>query len=306
MLAAKKLVLLLSLTVAALPFMGCAAVTGDDEEDDEHEEEGVGQSNDELRSAVSCKERADTAYKGGKAYSIQVIHIGGKPTSKTTGHAFLKMQAAAHAAGVKLSLTSGFRTQAEQTRLYNCYLSKRCNNGNLAARPGFSNHQNGAALDLSTSTWLAKNASKYGFVRTVPKEAWHYEFRGADPGGPCSRGTSSSALPGSDDAPETGNDNDGTPTEATPAAGGLTWVAPTQDSTLTNGFVVKTHANKAGIVKVVYSQGTFDFGTSTQATSDFELKYQFQYMGEKTLTAKGYDASGALLAVDHVDFTLLP
>jgi hypothetical protein len=306
MLAAKKLVFLLAMTVAALPFLGCAAVAGDEEEDDdEHEEEGVGQASDELRSAVSCKERGDTAYKGGRPYSIQVIHIGGKAVSKTTGHAFLRMQAAAHAAGVKLSLTSGFRTQSEQTRLYNCYLSKRCNNGNLAARPGYSNHQNGAALDLSTSSWLSKNASKFGFVRTVPKEAWHYEFRGADPGGPCSRGATTSTLPGDDDvAAPPGSDS--VPTEATPAAGGLTWVAPAQDSTLANGFRVKSHPNKAGIVKVVYSQGTFEFGTSTLAAEDFELKYQFQYMGEKTLTAKGYDASGALLAVDHVDFTLTP
>ena len=307
MLATKKLVCLLAMTLAALPFMGCAAAEQQDEDDDEHEheEEGVGQSSDELRSAVSCKERGDTAYKGGRAYSIQVVHIGGKPVSKTTGHAFLKMQAAAHAAGVKLSLTSGFRTQSEQTRLYNCYLSKRCNNGNLAARPGFSNHQNGAALDLSTSTWLARNASKFGFVRTVRKEAWHYEYRGADPGGPCSRGAVTS-LPGSDDDGAATTSADNEPTEATPAAGGLSWVAPAQDSTFKNGFVVKSHPNKPGIVKVVYSQGTFEFGTSTQATDDFELNYQFQYMGEKTLTAKGYDASGALLAVDHVDFTLTP
>lgn len=306
MLAAKKLLLLLVMTVAAAPFFGCAAPAGDEEEDDDDaEQEPVDESNDELRSTVSCKERTDTAYAKGRPYSIQVIHVGGKPVAKATGHAFLKMQAAAHAAGVRLSLTSGFRTNAEQTRLYNCYRSKRCNNGNLAARPGYSNHQNGLALDLSTSSWLARNASKYGFVRTVSKEAWHYEYRGRDPGGPCSRNASTGepATTGSDD----GDDGEVvTPSEPPIAAGGLTWVAPAQDTTLKNGFVVKTHANKPGIVKVVYSQGTLDFGTSTAASSDFALSYQFQYMGDKTLTAKGYDASGALLAVDHVDFTLTP
>ena len=305
--SASKLAFLLVLSVAALPAFGCASLTGD-EEDDDGETEPVGESNDELRSAVSCKERADTAYRGGSPYAIQVIHVGGKPTTKATGHAFLKMQAAAHDAGVRLSLTSGFRTQTEQKHLYYCYTSKSCNNGNLAARPGYSNHQNGAALDLSTSTWLAQNAGKFGFVRTVPKEAWHYEYRGKDPGGPCSRGTSTTATPGAD---PTGSDDEDsssstTPSTSEPAAGGITWVAPAQDSTVKNGFIVKAHANKEGIVKVAYSQGTYTFGTSTKADDDFALTYTFQYMGDKTLTAKGYDASGALLAVDYVDFTLLP
>lgn len=309
---AKKLALLLALSVAAVPMLqGCAAVTGEDG-DDEHEDEPVGETNDELRSAVSCKERTDVSYNRGVKTTISVINIGGKPTSKTTGHAFLKMQAAAHAAGVKLSLTSGFRTNSEQAYLYNCYQTKRCNNGNLAARPGYSNHQNGAALDLSTSTWLSRNAGRFGFVRTVSKEAWHYEYRGKDPGGPCSRGTTTTT--GSDDADtSTPNDNDNDndtsssqPTEPAPAAGGITWVAPSPDSTLKNGFTVKARANKAGVVKIVYSQGTFDFGTSTNVKDDFALTYTFQYMGDKTLTARGYDASNKLLAEDHVDFTLLP
>jgi hypothetical protein len=294
---AKKLALLFAFAVAALPVYGCAAVTGD-EEDGDQEEEGVGETNDELRSAVSCKESTATAYQSGKAYSIQVINIGGKSVSKPTGHAFLKMQAAANSAGVALSLTSGFRTMAEQTRLYNCYRTGSCNNGNLAAKPGYSNHQNGFALDLSTSSWLAKNAGKYGFVRTVPKEAWHYEYHGKDPGGPCTKGS----TPTGSDAPDTD-----TPTDAPlPSAGALKWVAPTQDSTRANGFIVKSHSTSPAIVKVVYSQGTFEFGTSTAAASDFALTYKFQYMGDKTLTVKGYDASDKLLAEDNVDFTLTP
>jgi len=299
---AKKLAFLLVASVAAAPFFGCAAVTGDDDAD-EHEDEAVGESNDELRSAVSCKEQTATAYQSGRPYTIQVVQIGGKAIAKPTGHAFLRMQAAAQAAGVQLSLTSGFRTMAEQTRLYNCYKSKRCNNGNLAAAPGYSNHQNGLALDLSTSSWLARNASKFGFVRTVSKEAWHYEFHGKDPGGPCTRG----ATPTGDDDPTETDDTPTTPTEdKLPAAGALTWTSPKQDVRVENGFVVKAHATSPSIVKVVYSQGSFEFGTSTAAATDFALSYQFKYMGDKTLTVKGYDAKGALMAVDHVDFTLLP
>jgi hypothetical protein len=296
-LAPKKLVVLLALSVAALPFVGgCANEVGDEEEDD-HEEEPVGEASDELRSAVSCKERTDTAYSRGTPYSIQVIHIGGKAVSKTTGHAFLKMQAAAHTAGVRLSLTSGFRTMEEQRYLYNCYQSKRCNNGNLAARPGYSNHQNGLALDLSTSSWLAKNAGRFGFVRTVSKEPWHYEFHGRDPGGPCSRGQATT-TPGEGDEP--------TGEASNPLNGKIKWVAPTQDSTLENGFTVKSRAYTAAIVKVVYSQGTFVFGESTNKADDFSLDYTFKYMGDKTLTVAAYDANDTLVSRDNVDFTLLP
>src|SRR6185436_12849709 len=66
------------------------------------------------------------------------------------------------------------------------------NNCNRAARPGYSNHQSGTALDLNASasgvgTWLTRNASRYGFTRTVPDEAWHYELTGHAAGqGPCS------------------------------------------------------------------------------------------------------------------------
>lgn len=299
---ATKLVFVLALSVASAPFLGCAAVTGDDEGGD-HEAEGVGASSDELRSAVNCKEHTATGYQSGSPYTIQVVEIGGKPVSKPTGHAFLKMQAAADAAGVKLSLTSGFRTMAEQQHLYNCYQTGSCNNGNIAAAPGHSNHQSGFALDLSTSSWLTQNAARFGFTRAVPKEAWHYEFHGKDPGGPCSHGT-----PTGGDTPDPSAD--GTPTTAAedklPAAGSLTWTSPQQGSEAKNGFVVKAHSKSSAIVKVVYSQGTFEFGTSTAASTDFGLTYQFKYLGEKTLTVKGYDANGALQAVDHVDFTLLP
>jgi hypothetical protein len=305
MLVSRSLLFSLAVSMASFStFVGCAAPTSDDPSDatdGDQEEEPVGQSNDELRSTVSCQERTDLAYDHGKPFSIQVIHVGGKPTTKATGHAFLKMQGAANAEGVRLSLTSGFRTMEEQRHLYSCYVNHSCNNGNLAAKPGYSNHQSGLALDVSTSTWLSRNASKFGFVRTVSKESWHYEFHGKDPGGPCTRGTSSAAAVGSDTPP-----SDGSGSTEVVASGGLRWVAPTQDAMLKNGFVVKTHATSPRVVKVVYSQGTLDFGTSTNAPEDFALSYTFQYMGEKTLTATAYDASGAVVSEDHVDFTLLP
>jgi hypothetical protein len=182
---------------------GCAdtgAVDADEHDGEVEQDPGsIEQGSEELISSVSCKERTDTAYTSGSPSKIQVITIGGKPTSKATGHAFLKMQKAAHEAGVYLAINSGFRTMSEQQYFYNCYKTGSCNNGNLAAKPGYSNHQSGIALDLTTSSWLANNASKYGFIRTVPSEAWHYEYSGADPGGPCSGGRSTETNV--DDAP---------------------------------------------------------------------------------------------------------
>lgn len=136
-------------------------------------------------AGVDCTMTQMQAYQSGSPFTISVFTISGKRVAKPTGDAFLKMRDAAEAAGVSITINSGFRTQEEQQHLYNCYTTKSCNNGNLAAKPGYSNHQNGKALDLTTSDWLVQNAATYGFSRTVPSEAWHYEFNGADPGGQC-------------------------------------------------------------------------------------------------------------------------
>jgi hypothetical protein len=98
--------------------------------------------------------------------------------------AWNRMYTAAKKAGIRLTINSGFRTLRRQQYFWNCYITKRCNGGNLAARPGTSNHGRGIALDLnvgstgtSTYRWLSRNARKYGFIRTVPSEAWHWEKR---------------------------------------------------------------------------------------------------------------------------------
>ena len=120
-------------------------------------------------------------YSSGVARTICVATVDGKPVEVHTADAYLRMQSAAAAAGVSLRIVSGFRTMAQQQYLYNQYL---CCGGNLAARPGYSNHQSGLALDLNTSTggvyrWLAANAGRFGFIRTVPSEDWPWGFRGA-------------------------------------------------------------------------------------------------------------------------------
>jgi len=99
--------------------------------------------------------------------------------------AYLKLKDAAEEDNIQLSINSAFRTfqrQAELRRLF------EAGKGNLAAKPGHSNHQHGQAFDLNTRhnvfdgsdkiyEWLKKNAPAHGFVRTVSKESWHWEYR---------------------------------------------------------------------------------------------------------------------------------
>ncbi|MCB9704246.1 MAG: D-alanyl-D-alanine carboxypeptidase family protein [Myxococcales bacterium] len=142
--------------------------------------------------AIDCAESKDTGYVQGKPFEITVVKIDGKKVEVATANAYYAMQQAAAADGVGLQVVSGFRTMAEQEYLYNCYINCNCNNCNLAAKPGYSNHQSGHALDLNTGApgvynWLETHGGAFGFERTVPKENWHYEWWGGGPAtdGPC-------------------------------------------------------------------------------------------------------------------------
>jgi hypothetical protein len=145
-----------------------------------------------LQGVYDCSERADTGYRSGDPFPITVVTVDGRPVERSTANAYLAMQAAAANDGVSLRIVSGFRTMAEQEYFYDCYLTGNCNNGNLAARPGYSNHQSGHALDLNTSdggvlAWLNAHGPARGWERTVASEDWHWEWWGnpSEYPGPC-------------------------------------------------------------------------------------------------------------------------
>ena len=123
-------------------------------------------------------------YVNGAARKIRIAPIGnGKSMRADAAAKFNQMKAAARRAGVTLSAVSGFRTMAQQKSLYAAY---RAGHGNLAARPGYSNHQGGLSVDVSTPAsyssaaykWLARHGRQYGFVNDVRTEPWHWTFRG--------------------------------------------------------------------------------------------------------------------------------
>ena len=100
------------------------------------------------------------------------------------------MQAAAQQ-GYSISPSSSqygaWRPLSLQNYYWNCYQTKSCNNGNLAAVPGTSNHGWGIASDLSFNNynailWAHDNARSFGLafplcqnVRGRCSENWHIE-----------------------------------------------------------------------------------------------------------------------------------
>ena len=147
-------------------------------------------SQDALTQGTSCDTETQPTYSGGqRTDDVEVIRIDGKKITIPTGNAFLKLRELAQEKGIDLVLNSGFRTMAEQEHLYQCYQTGSCNNGNLAARPGYSNHQSGRALDIGTGQRAALNRlireNGLDWRLTVPSEAWHYEYFGERVSGPC-------------------------------------------------------------------------------------------------------------------------
>ena len=96
---------------------------------------------------------------------------------------YAALVAAAAKEGFEVTINSGFRSYPQQKYLHDGY--KRGLAGfNTAAEAGHSKHQNGIAFDISvpggdgnpTYEWLKSHATAFGFVRTVSKEPWHWEF----------------------------------------------------------------------------------------------------------------------------------
>jgi hypothetical protein len=115
--------------------------------------------------------------------------------SRVSANILALFQAAAKD-GVKMDASSGFRSMAHQLAL--CNANYACQNGDFrkVARPGYSNHQMGLAVDFAepnnlsvgaqtcatrvrdTSSaqwkWLNNNAARFGF-KQYTAESWHWD-----------------------------------------------------------------------------------------------------------------------------------
>src|SRR6185503_10104430 len=122
-----------------------------------------------------------TTARGG-GYSGPLAYRQGQPMRPDVALAFDRLAAAARRAGVWLVISSAYRSDAEQARLYAEHPDPR-----WVAPPGESLHRCGTELDLGPSSaygWLVAHAPRFGFVRRYSCEPWHfgYERRPA----PCS------------------------------------------------------------------------------------------------------------------------
>ena len=152
-----------------------------------------------LNETVAVFEPQDDNQKGPNAAwdagrflkQITLVQIVGKDNqlkfiSLDIADEYLALVNAAAADGVPMPLSSGFRTYPKQAYLYDGFI-RGLPNFNRAAKPGFSNHQDGFAYDFAIDAydgnprydWLKRNGPRHGFVRAVSGEPWHWEYRPA-------------------------------------------------------------------------------------------------------------------------------
>lgn len=117
---------------------------------------------------------------------------------------FLRMADDARQAGITLKSVSAYRSASYQDQLYRRYVAKdgRQQAETYSARPGFSEHQTGLAVDINAASrsahfenttayrWLVENSWKYGFILRYPEgkqditgftfEPWHYRYLGVE------------------------------------------------------------------------------------------------------------------------------
>jgi hypothetical protein len=112
------------------------------------------------------------AFASGGGYSGPLAYRQGKPMRPDVAIAFDRMAAAASRDGVSLTITSAFRSDAEQAVLF-----ARHPDPKWVAPPGQSLHRYATELDLGPPGaygWLATNATRFGFLKRYSWEPWHF------------------------------------------------------------------------------------------------------------------------------------
>ncbi|MFM8792068.1 MAG: transglycosylase SLT domain-containing protein [Solirubrobacterales bacterium] len=116
----------------------------------------------------------DLAFATGGGYSGPLAIRQGHGMRPDVAGAFDRMAAAALRDGVGLAINSGYRSDAEQARLFAANPDPR-----WVAPPGQSLHRCGTELDIgppSAYGWLAANAGRFGFLKRYSWEPWHFGF----------------------------------------------------------------------------------------------------------------------------------
>ena len=147
---------------------------------------------------VKCEAGTDAGvadgYAGGKKYRIRLCRVHGFRVNTLIAVAVNNMYNLAKQQNKKFT-GGAFRTMEEQIHLRkvngcpDIYNAPSSSCDTPTARPGYSNHQMGLAMDISYNgnlirsrsnpgfVWLRQNAGKFGF-KNFPKEAWHWSVDG--------------------------------------------------------------------------------------------------------------------------------
>jgi hypothetical protein len=114
----------------------------------------------------------DNATGGG--YSGPLSYRQGKPMRPDVALAFDRMERAARADGIGLIINSGYRSDAEQAKLFAAHPDPK-----WVAPPGRSLHRLGTELDVGPPgayAWLLANSQRFGFLRRYSWEPWHFGY----------------------------------------------------------------------------------------------------------------------------------
>ncbi|OUM39799.1 D-alanyl-D-alanine carboxypeptidase family protein [Arthrobacter sedimenti] len=135
-----------------------------------------------------------------------LVGVEGHLLRRDAAEKFARLLADARASGIGMVPVSGYRSYDTQTSLYASYVNQygRDTADLISARPGFSEHQTGLAIDIGNPNgacglqecfagtpagdWAARNAWRYGFIIRYPQgftsvtgysyEPWHLRYVG--------------------------------------------------------------------------------------------------------------------------------
>jgi LAS superfamily LD-carboxypeptidase LdcB len=175
------------------------------------EDEPINTEAEKKQEEEQITEYYDMYLAGKNIGKTKLVVEDGVPIAEKIVEPYRKLKEAAAAAGFKLTLNSGFRSMddlklggkilagqislrkknarssaiadfGDPDYIYNAPSNAKYFNP-VTAKPGYSNHQSGFAIDINTGKrtkvykWLVRNALKYGWVRAVESERWHWEYR---------------------------------------------------------------------------------------------------------------------------------
>lgn len=139
-----------------------------------------------------------------KVFSNKYAYGEAQSLKEVAYNAYVSMFNKAKEDGYTLIVNSSYRSYNEQKEIYDKYVSWYGDEAEkIAAKPGYSEHQTGLAVDIQSYcsqdkdfeeceefTWLLNNAYKYGFILRYPEgkefitgyeyESWHFRYVGKE------------------------------------------------------------------------------------------------------------------------------